>query len=288
MCISPLNMPRPNGRGYFDRVTVPCGKCAECLAKKRADWSFRLNQELKVSESAFFITLTYNEESNIGDLDKRHIQLFLKRLRRSMNMKVKYIKKEVKNGKLRYFLVGEYGPLTNRPHYHIIMFNLPQGCVGEIEDIWGKGQIKVGNVTPASIHYVTKYVINKNQELLDKDTGELIERKPFAMMSLKPGLGSNYLEDKNLMKYHKKNGSDLTVNLGGHKQRLPRFYQDKIFNIAEKDKIKDNLTKEADKIAEKIKLNDEQYGNDYFKHDLERKIEKTNKMNKLKKGGITI
>lgn len=281
-------MPRPNGRGYSDRVTVPCGKCAECLAKKRADWSFRLNQELKVSDSAFFITLTYNEESNIGNLDKRHIQLFLKRLRRSMNMKVKYIKKEKKNGKLRYFLVGEYGPLTNRPHYHIIMFNLPRGCVGEIEDIWSKGQIKVGKVTPASIHYVTKYVINKNQELLDTETGELIERKPFAMMSLKPGLGLNYIADKKVVDYHKRNANDLSVNLGGHKQRLPRYYQDKLFNISEKDIIKERLVKESDKIAQKTKLNDEQKGNNYFKHELERKIEKTNKMEKLKKGGISI
>lgn len=40
---------------------VPCGKCLSCRKKRRADWSFRLQQEFLSSDSAFFITLTYND-----------------------------------------------------------------------------------------------------------------------------------------------------------------------------------------------------------------------------------
>lgn len=288
MCITPLNIPRPNGRGNFERVTVPCGKCPECLAKKRADWSFRLNQELKVSDSAFFITLTYNEESNIGDLDKRHIQLFLKRLRRILAMKVKYVKKENQGGKLRYFIVGEYGPLTNRPHYHAIMFNMPPDCMCELENIWSNGHVKVGSVTPASIHYVTKYVINKNQEKVDQETGEIIERKPFSMMSLKPGLGKNYIDDINVKKYHTKLNTDLSVTLGGYKQRLPRYYGDKIFPGHIKKMLRDSKTKESDEKYLKGKEETESKGLNFFKNEIEQNNQKINKMNKIKKGGIQI
>jgi hypothetical protein len=40
---------------------VSCGKCLPCQQKRRSDWSFRLEQEYLSSDSAFFITLTYND-----------------------------------------------------------------------------------------------------------------------------------------------------------------------------------------------------------------------------------
>lgn len=43
---------------------------------------------------------------------KRDIQLFFKRLRKTLT------KKFNKNGKIRYFVVSEYGSINGRPHYH--------------------------------------------------------------------------------------------------------------------------------------------------------------------------
>ena len=40
---------------------VSCGKCLPCQQKRRSDWSFRLEQEYLSSDSAFFITLTYDD-----------------------------------------------------------------------------------------------------------------------------------------------------------------------------------------------------------------------------------
>ena len=82
---------------------VPCGKCAACLTNKRKEWTFRLNQELHVSSSSFFITLTYDDEhipvteEGLPTFSKRDIQLFIKRLRKNTNRKISY------------YIVSEYG-----------------------------------------------------------------------------------------------------------------------------------------------------------------------------------
>lgn len=153
-CISPLTL-RISGK----RVVVPCNKCNYCLETKRADWSFRLSQELKKASSALFLTLTYEDTqlpiNSVGlpELNMRHVQLFKKRLRFECSPFTK--------SSLRYYTVGEYGTKTMRPHYHSIIFNIPPAKFDSIERIWSHGNVHRGSVTPASIHYVTKYVINR-------------------------------------------------------------------------------------------------------------------------------
>lgn len=104
-----------------------------------------------------FVTLTYNEQcmpvfsNGIPTLWKQDVQAFLKRLRKKTDKK------------LRYYLTGEYGSKTLRPHYHMILFNFPLDQVEDITDAWGLGNVHLGDVTPASIHYTTKYVIVKKQ-----------------------------------------------------------------------------------------------------------------------------
>lgn len=155
-CISPLSL-RQNG----SINVVPCGKCNFCLSSKRDDWSFRLRQELKVSTSASFLTLTYSTDklpinpSGHLELRKSDCQLFMKRLRK------------VNSVPLRFYTVGEYGTRTARPHYHSILFNLDPSVRTQLHQIWQLGNVHVGDVTGASIHYVTKYVINRHQDVYD-------------------------------------------------------------------------------------------------------------------------
>lgn len=206
----------PHGNNKAE--VVPCGKCLACLKTKRDDWSFRLMQEYKVSDSGCFITLTYHSKyvPDYG-VSKRHFQLFMKRLRK-------------KNGKIRYYAVGEYGTKTKRPHYHAVIFGL-QATERIIRDAWPYGLVHVGKVTEASIRYCTKYVIQR-QESIPKGFA-----KPFALMSRAYGLGAKYLTD-GMMRFHwnaKTHWESHPLDarnytfIHGEKGKLPRYYKEKIW-----------------------------------------------------------
>ena len=115
-CISPITLKIQNPLNKDGKVIVPCGKCMNCLTNRRESWIIRLIEEFK-TKKATFLTLTYNDENLVyadGEkptLSKRDVQLFLKRLRKSLKKSIKY------------YCVGEYGTRTNRPHYHFILFN---------------------------------------------------------------------------------------------------------------------------------------------------------------------
>lgn len=215
-CISPL-LVRNDGRRDF----VPCGKCNFCLQTKRADWSFRLLIESRKAYTAKFLTLTYSDENlpiseaGFPQLCKRDIQLFTKRLRKDNSAACEW--------PLRYYTVGEYGTKTNRPHYHAIMFNIHPSLYKRF-DYWQGGHIQHGEVSMASIHYVTKYVINRHGEYSGREP-------PFALMSRRPGLGATYMDThKN---WHRADMRNYT-KVNGHVMRLPRYFKDKMFSDHER------------------------------------------------------
>lgn len=225
-------------------ILVPCGKCINCIQRKRADWSFRLLQELKEATRATFLTLTYNEENLPKNyrLQKRVLQNYFKRVRHSAP-------------KLKYYAVGEYGTKSKRPHYHAIVYNCDNGV---LVDNWrGTGThsqepigfSKCDPVNEATIHYVTGYVIEK-AGTMDEKTGKMIDTwsvddiKPFAIMS--KGLGKKYL--KYNTKFHKSNFTTETTKEGGQKQILPRYLRDQIFTQEEKNKLVNELQKKFQKI----------------------------------------
>lgn len=205
---------------------VPCSKCNFCLKKRRSQWSFRLYQELKVSATASFVTLTYAPDFLVYDvnskqptLEKSHLQLFLKRLR--------YYDQKVWPSNIRYYAVGEYGGLFDRPHYHLILFNLHPDLTNELPKIWGMGHVHVGKVEHASIAYVTGYVISSPDDRND------VRTFPFALMSRgRGGLGSKYLTPQ-IIKWHKK-GKRNYAQVNGHKVPLARLYADKLFSSLDK------------------------------------------------------
>ena len=97
MCFFPQNPQSYNENLIKYNITYECGSCPECLAKRSRRWALRCAMELKYS-TACMITLTYDtyirdEHGNIiGEqvadrcVDKRDAQLFIKRLRRSLEL----------------------------------------------------------------------------------------------------------------------------------------------------------------------------------------------------------
>ena len=65
-------------------VYAPCGQCIACRLNYGKLWSIRMMEELKKHDKACFATLTYDEEHvpEDGQLSKRELQLFWKRLRK--------------------------------------------------------------------------------------------------------------------------------------------------------------------------------------------------------------
>ena len=167
-------------------LPVRCGKCEGCLKSKINDWAFRLEQESKRHLYVNFITLTYDPAhvpltpTLLPTLSKRDVQLFFKRLRK------------LQRDKLKYFIVGEYGSRSYRPHYHAIIFGVQNP--DHFEKAWSYrsdiyGSIHIGDsVDNGAIPYTLKYMYKKGLVPAFKDDDRLPE---FRLMSR--GLGDNYL-----------------------------------------------------------------------------------------------
>lgn len=167
-----------------------CGQCMPCRINRRRLWTGRLLLEARQHASSSFVTLTYDEEEvpDDGSLRPEDTQRFLKRLRKLVPVQ------------LRYFLVGEYGDVTWRPHYHAALFGLPSqllyldsnGAVrcDAIGKAWPFGFYQVGEINAQSAAYLAGYTVKKLTR--EKDNEERLKgRRPeFARMSLRPGIGA--------------------------------------------------------------------------------------------------
>ena len=277
-CLSAIRVKQPDGT-FND---VPCGRCGYCLSNRRKEWSFRLQKEARCHESCSFITLTYsNENLPYSDhvntdtgvvttypvLRKKDVQKFIKRLR--------YAQSKLTDKKIKYYLVGEYGSETRRPHYHALMFGLRREV--SIYDEWKLGIVDVGDVNMDSIDYVTKYVVNKNQY-------KHYVVPPFSMIS--NGIGLGHLE-KNYERYK---GEEYVRGGRGYNQRMPRYYRDKlggenkwIKKINQPKKLEE-FDRKIDEEVERLK----KIGHEEPEHYMEEsRLHHSNKiLEKAKDGGI--
>lgn len=154
------------------------------------------------------------------------IQKFLKRLRKAYR------------GKLRYFVAGEYGEQTARPHYHMILYGWEPTDLENLykihhngyynskwmSDLWGMGQIQIAQAVPETYRYVAGYVTKKMYEIDGKKANayyELGQTKPFACMSLKPGLGDKYYQEHKAEIWRQ--GYIQCTN--GKQAQIPRYYE---------------------------------------------------------------
>lgn len=283
-CMHPVTVKvEPDKLVAGERATqfVPCGKCNYCQEARRGMWSFRLRQELKISSSSHFLTLTYNDDNlpisetgGLPTLVKQHLQLFTKRLRK--------VQESYSSERLRYYSVGEYGTHGERPHYHSIMYNMRSEVVDRLCNVWGLGHVYVGTVEDASIHYVCKYHVNKIGDYGDR-------APPFALMSRRPGLGVNYLDTHT--KWHL-DGLRGYTQVNGFKAALPRYYRDKIFKDVNGEWLIDPVLLRPDKgeveqyfqeiqRLEKFQENAHDYYAERFRYNHDAIKHKSNLNNKL-------
>lgn len=178
-------------------LQLPCGQCVGCRLERSRQWAVRCMHEASLHEDNCFITLTYDDASlpEDGSLDKRHWQLFAKRMRKRC-------------GSFRFFHCGEYGEKLGRPHYHacIFGFDFPDKVYfkdshsGEklytsrlLDDLWSLGYGTVGAVSFESASYVARYVMKKvTGEAADSHYGGL--QPEYVTMSRRPGIARGWFE----------------------------------------------------------------------------------------------
>lgn len=174
------------------RLHLPCGNCLGCRWRAAQAWALRCHLELQQHHSAAFTTLTYDDANKPPTLDKRELQLWLKRLR-------KHHARSKTARPIRFFACGEYGTATDRPHYHAILYGLSRDHDTLIQDTWDKGITRTYNATPQTIAYTAGYTAKKigfkekaRPVRLD-ETGTFFYhwQPPFLQMSRRPGIGAH-------------------------------------------------------------------------------------------------
>ncbi|AXF52012.1 MAG: replication initiator protein [Microviridae sp.] len=238
-CLFPFYVERKLYFRQEDRFTpVPCGKCPECLKRRVQAWAFRLEKEALQHKSQYFITLTYDDRyltetpNGYYTLVKRDVQLFFKRLRKSLP----------KDSKIKYYLCGEYGSNTYRPHYHAILFgdeNLTEqsiilAWICPYEELYDPvesklfhpplGHVHFGDVQDGSIKYTIQYYDKGRLERLQGDDDRLNE---FALMS--KGLGKNWLTNETA-RFIRENPDKQFIYSSGYKLALPAYYRRRLYD----------------------------------------------------------
>lgn len=249
-CLTPYYVRAPSvwkGVG-FNWLPVPCGRCALCCANRRREWTFRLSEEMLTADYTAFATLTYDEQhlpvtdtdelSDIPTLKYEDVQLFLKRFRKRLSQL---------SINLRYFICGEYGSNTYRPHYHCMFFfrsDIPNNVINNcvlfpklFRDSW-----TLGNITDfqqaksnGSLGYCSKYV-NKffDVKLLETQAVEKSLKSQLIGRDYITRMKKWHLEDPENRKY---------ANFDGYKISLPRTFRQKIFETSKDKKSVEEIEK---------------------------------------------
>lgn len=257
---------------------LPCGQCLGCRLDYSRQWANRCMLELQYHESSFFVTLTYDDfhvprswytDPSTGEafqsltLQKRDFQLFMKRLR-----------KRFSDQHIRFFMCGEYGGQTMRPHYHAIIFGLklddlveykksPQGFSyynsPSLQACWSDqegrpiGYAVVADVSWESCAYTARYILKKQKGDEAHFYTDFNIQPEFTLMSRKPGIARQYFDDHpDIYDYDFIN---LKTEKKGLKFKPPRYY-DNLFDIENPERMSEirEIRQKMAQSAQKMKL----------------------------------
>lgn len=234
-----------------ESIDIPCGHCVGCLLERSRQWADRCMLEAKYHEKNSFLTLTYSDENlpaqgfTVDDdgvcsdapffsLDKRDLQLFMKRLR-----------KEIYPLKCRYFACGEYGSHSLRPHIHIILFGYDfsddrvfykKNFRGEkyftspkLDKLWDKGIAVICDVSWDTCAYVARYCLKKRDNQMKDFYNEFNVQPEFTTMSRRPGIARQYYDD-NKEKIYETMEIFISDEKGSRKLYPPRYF-DRLYDV---------------------------------------------------------
>jgi len=288
-----------------NRLQLACGQCIGCRLEYSRQWANRCVLEASDWECNYFLTLTYDNENlplksvldkETGEIIEtptlypEHLKKFMKDLRR-------YYDYHYAHDNIRFFACGEYGETGERPHYHVLLFNMPitdlvpyaKNHLGQtryqsedIRKIWGKGYIDIGGVTWESSAYVARYILKK-QKGETKEEAYRFKEPEFTRMSRMPGIARKYYDEN---KYKMYELDEILINkTGGKVQSVkPARYYDRLFDIEypEQMELIKNQRKEVAIETEKNTLSNTTLSKEEYNELKERK--KIESIKNLKRG----
>jgi len=257
ICYTPLKAYRDSdygitfdeSRAFSQPFSLPCGQCMGCRLERSRQWAIRCVHEAQLHEKNSFITLTYDDKNlpTSKTLIKSHLQLFFKRLRKS-----------IEPTKIKFYACGEYGLENQRPHYHAIIFGYdfglsnyqqsqPSGLISTLlkkqkpntnnslqlhkstpygsiytssllSKNWKLGFSTIAEVSFETCAYVARYCTKKiNGSMAKSHYGERLPE--FSTMSRREAIGKKWLE-----KYSTDVFPHNNVILNGRTMKIPAYY----------------------------------------------------------------
>ncbi|QCQ84990.1 replication initiator protein [Blackfly microvirus SF02] len=267
-------------------IKLPCAKCWGCRLERSRQTAVRLMHEAQLHKKKCFITPTYDDEhlpiigetssqsltvspssrlglphrldnahtrkahahedqTRVATLQPRHLQLFTKRLTEDVRRKT-----GLQKNALRYYACGEYGDLTNRPHYHLAVFgeDFSDDRVewkrsngnqlwrsSRLTKLWSMGDIDIGELTFESAAYIARYLMKKvnghkaheHYKRTDENGNDFWIEPEFCRMSRRPGIGNLWFQE-----YARDVFPQDYVIINGKKSKPPRYY-DKLLQALE-------------------------------------------------------
>lgn len=255
-------------------LTLPCGQCIGCKLERARQWGVRCTHEIAMHPQNSFVTLTYSDEHlpRYGTLVYKHFVDFIKRLR-------EHERYHTGRSGVRFYMGGEYGETTLRPHYHAILFGkdwhdkkpYTRNAQGDtvyisrkLEELWGMGQCVTAEANFRTAAYCARYCLSKRTEKefihhyqRQLPTGQIYYVEPeFGHMSLKPGIGATFVREYTDDIY---NFDKVIIN--GKECKPPKYY-DKLlqrhhnwaFEEIKEDRELEGIKHRADNTDERLNV----------------------------------
>lgn len=210
---------------------------------------------------------TTADGTGVPTLDPVHAKNFNKRLLKSARAKFGW--------RQRFFLVGEYGDRTWRPHYHAAYFGFP-GCYRGatlrsasgrylwkdccavcrlVGDAWQQGDVGVGALDTARARYlggyVTKKLTKKEDPRLDGRFPEFSRQSRGGAVKGSVGIGGAVVVElaESFTRYHDPQTTDVVGHVtgaGGKKRPLGRYLRNKFREaVGTSEEVKEIVSRQA-------------------------------------------
>ena len=209
-------------------IEVSCGKCLNCLENKKKEKAIRLVHEMNNYKFKTFITITMDEiratrnKAGMTEVSKKDLKSYIRKLQ--------YYDKEylkISNEKrMKYVACAEYGELTERAHYHLVILH-NTFLQFKMKSCWKRGHVRIEAIKDVrALYYTVGYTDKKQQDYFKDKYKRQKEEREAGFLIASRGNGAEWIKEAIATKKVNKHQYFIESMQGKHK--LPNYYKTKI------------------------------------------------------------